>query len=120
MDFRILGPLEVASDGELVQLRAAKQRALLAVLLLHANDVVSYTRLLDELWGERPPATAIKTLQVYIAALRKALGSERIVSRTRGYLLRADADEVDATRFELLVGEAQQYREAGAAAEAAE
>jgi predicted ATPase/DNA-binding SARP family transcriptional activator len=119
VDFRILGPLEVASEGQLVQLRAAKQRALLAVLLLHANDVVSYTRLLDELWGERPPATAIKTLQVYIAALRKALGSERIVSRTRGYLLRADADEVDATRFEQLVGEAQQYREAGAAAEAA-
>jgi predicted ATPase/DNA-binding SARP family transcriptional activator len=120
MDFRILGPLEIASEGKLVQLRAAKQRALLAVLLLHANDVVSYTRLLDELWGERPPATAIKTLQVYVAALRKALGSERIVSRARGYLLRADADEVDVTRFERLVGEAQQYREAGAAAEAAE
>jgi predicted ATPase/DNA-binding SARP family transcriptional activator len=120
VDFRILGPLEIASEGELVQLRAAKQRALVAVLLLHANDVVSYGRLLDELWGERPPATAIKTLQVYIAALRKALGSERIVSRPRGYLLRADADEVDATRFEFLVGEAQQYREAGAAAEAAE
>jgi predicted ATPase/DNA-binding SARP family transcriptional activator len=120
VEFRILGPLEIASEGGLVQLRAAKHRALLAVLLLHANQVVSYGRLLDELWGEEPPATAIKTLQVYVAALRKALGSERIVSRARGYLLRAEADEVDAARFELLVGDAQQLREAGAAAEAAE
>ena len=67
--------MEIESEGGLVQLRAAKHRALLAVLLLHANQVVSYGRLLDELWGEEPPATAIKTLQVYVAALRKALVS---------------------------------------------
>jgi predicted ATPase/DNA-binding SARP family transcriptional activator len=113
VQFGILGPLEVTHDGEPVELRATKQRALLAVLLLHANEVVSYERLLDELWGEWPPETATKTLQVYIAALRKALGQERIVSRPRGYLLRAESDELDATRFERLVAEARGLRDAG-------
>ncbi len=120
VEFRILGPLEIVSGGEPVRIRAAKQRAVLAVLLLHANDVVTYERLLDELWGDRPPATAIKTLQVYVAALRKALGAQRIDRRGRGYVLRVEAGELDSSRFELLLEEARQYREDGATEEAAE
>ena len=73
MDFRILGPLEAFDEGRAVMLGGGKQRALLAVFLLHANETLSTDRLIDELWGERPPATAAKTVQVYISRLRKAL-----------------------------------------------
>src|SRR5215217_8569176 len=77
MEFLILGPLEVRLDGEPVSLGAAKQRALLAILLLQPNQVVSSERLIDDLWGERPPATAANALQVYVAQLRKALEPRR-------------------------------------------
>src|SRR5919109_723124 len=88
MEFRILGPLEVAEGGVPVALGAPKQRAVLAVLLLHANEVVSAQRLIDELWGERPPATVGKSLQVHVSQLRKELGqgngSGETIVRTRG------------------------------------
>jgi DNA-binding SARP family transcriptional activator len=101
MDFRILGPLEVLDDdGRTVEIAAGRQRALLAVLLLHANEVVSVDQLIDALWGDRPPETAAKALQGQISALRKALGPERVETREPGYLLRVRTEELDAGRFE--------------------
>ncbi len=82
MEFRILGPLEVLENGHHVPLRGSKQRALLASLLLHANEVVSRDRLIDELWGASPPDTARTALQVYASQLRKALGRDLILSQT--------------------------------------
>jgi DNA-binding SARP family transcriptional activator len=74
MEFRILGPLEVLEEeGRAVALGGSKQRALLAVLLLHANKPLTTERLIDELWGERPPATAAKAVHVHVSRLRKAL-----------------------------------------------
>ena len=88
--FRILGPFEVVDQGRRVVLGGPKQRALLAVLVLHRGEVVSSDRLIDELWGERPPATAAKTLQGFVSDLRKALGDGLLVTRGRGYLLRSE------------------------------
>ena len=76
MEFRILGPLEVLDEGRVVALGGSKQRALLALLLLHANQTLTPDRLIDELWGERPPATAAKTLQAHVSRLRKALAAD--------------------------------------------
>ena len=73
MEFRVLGPLEVVEDGRTISLGGVKQRALLASLLLRANEVVSSDTLIDELWGASPPATAAKAVQVYVSALRKEL-----------------------------------------------
>ena len=84
MEFRILGPLEVLSDGQAVDLGGAKQRALLAVLLLYANHVVSRDRLIDALWEDDPPETAAKALQVYVSQLRKLLGKERLQTKAPG------------------------------------
>jgi YVTN family beta-propeller protein len=102
MEFRILGPLEVLEDGRQVDLGGAKQRALLAILLLHANEVVSTDRLIDALWEEEPPETAQKALQVYVSHLRKALGRERVETKAPGYRLRAAEDEFDLERFQIL------------------
>src|SRR6478609_4745670 len=99
MEFRILGPLEVLSDGQAVDLGGAKQRALLAVLLLDANHVVSMDRLVDALWEDDPPETATKALQVYVSGLRKLIGKERLQTRTPGYLLGVARDELDLERF---------------------
>ena len=71
MDFCVLGPLEARRDGLPVALGGTKQRALLAVLLLHAGEVVSTDRLIDELWGDDPPPTAAHTVQVFVSRLRK-------------------------------------------------
>jgi DNA-binding SARP family transcriptional activator len=112
MDFRILGPLAVVDDDRAVALGGNKQRALLGLLLVHANETVSTDRLIDELWGERPPATAAKALQVQISRLRRALvggmsnGSEgTIVTREHGYELTLDPERLDAYRFERLLAE---------------
>ena len=107
MEFRILGPMEVTEQGQSVPLGGAKQRALLAVLLLHPNEVVSSDRLIDGVWAGEPPATALKTLQVYVSQLRKRLGTDVIVTRAPGYLLRVDRDDLDLSRFEVLVKEAK-------------
>lgn len=102
MDFRILGPLEVGTPEGVVQVGGAKPRALLAILLLNAGEVVSSDRLIDALWGERPPETAAKALQVYVSQLRKALGGSLILTRSPGYVLELDSHEVDAERFRRL------------------
>src|SRR2546428_12262534 len=97
MDFRILGPLEVVADGQEVPLGGAKQRALLALLLLHPNRVVSRDRLIDELWETDPPETARTALQVHVSQLRKALGRDRIVTQAPGYLVRVEPGELEST-----------------------
>jgi DNA-binding SARP family transcriptional activator len=99
MEFRILGPLEVSSEGRLVDIDSAKQRALLAVLLLEANSVVSTDRLIEALWEDDRPETAQKALQVHVSGLRKALGKERVVTREPGYRLLVEEDELDLARF---------------------
>ena len=81
MEFQILGPLEALAEGRRVSLQAAKPRALLAILLLHAGEPVSIDRLIADLWAGRPPATAAKILQTYVSQLRKALGDSTIVTR---------------------------------------
>jgi DNA-binding SARP family transcriptional activator len=90
-----------------LELGGAKQRSLLAILLLHANQVVSTDRLIDELWGAEPPATAAKGIQVIVSKLRKKLGGGRLATQARGYVLRVDPTELDLARFERLVAEAR-------------
>ncbi len=108
MEFRILGPIEVLDDGVPVDLGAPKQRAVLAVLLLHANEVVSADRLVDLVWGEDPPRTAAHSVQIYVSELRKAFADngEVIVTRRPGYELRVDPESIDAHRFADLVDKA--------------
>jgi DNA-binding SARP family transcriptional activator len=106
--FRLLGPLEVVGDdGEPLVLGGQKQRAVLALLLLRANHVVSTDFLIDSLWGENPPRTATTSLQNSISALRKVLGQHSLVTRSPGYMLVLDDDDLDLTRFERLVAEAR-------------
>src|SRR5437763_7702850 len=99
-EFRILGPFEVQRDGHAVALPAGKPRGLLAVLLLHRNEVVSVDALVEALWAE-PPATAAKNVQVYVSHLRKALGKGALLTRPPGYVLRVDTGRVDADRFRM-------------------
>src|SRR5690348_559236 len=109
MEFGVLGPLEVREGGQVIPLGGAKQRALLAVLLLHANEVVSRVRLIDGLWGEEPPATAAHTVETYVSRLRRVLhhaGShDALITRPPGYMLRIDPEELDLSRFENLMRE---------------
>ena len=106
MRFRILGPLVVADDqSRELALGGPKQRAVLAILLLHAREVVSADRLIDDLWGEHSPASAAKTVQVYVSNLRKALGDGILLTRAGGYALEAEAGDIDAERFRELAGE---------------
>jgi DNA-binding SARP family transcriptional activator/streptogramin lyase len=102
----VLGPVEVKIGGRPVDVGGAKQRALLAVLVLHANHPVSAGRLIGELW-EQPPATALKSVQVYVSRLRRTLEgtTARIQTTPAGYLLAADAQDVDVLRFEALAAE---------------
>ena len=106
MRFGILGPFEVADDQRRkIALGGRKQQAVLAILVLHAGEVVSSDRLIEELWGERAPATAAKTVQVYVSKLRKALGEGVVLTRAGGYVLDPDRTDVDVHRFEALVAE---------------
>src|SRR5882724_9933240 len=103
MEFRILGTVEARSDGRLLSIGGGKQRAVLAALLLHANEAVSRDRLMDAVWGDAPPPSAHQSLDSYISRLRRALGSDRIVRRPRGYVLVVEPGELDLDRFEALV-----------------
>ena len=104
-EFRILGPLEVIEDGTVLELGAQKQRTVLAVLLLHANAVVSTDRLIDAVWEDDPPARADKALQVYVSHLRKVVGKERLLTRAPGYVLTVADGELDLSRFESLLSD---------------
>ena len=105
MEFKVLGPLEVLDDGRSLDLGAPGQRALLAFLLLHANEVVSSDRLAEALWPSRLPKTPAKTIQVYVSRLRTSFGSGREALETRGsgYVLRVSPGELDLHQFEALL-----------------
>jgi len=107
MQFRILGALEVDDDGRTVAVAGAKPRALLATLLLHANDVVSADRLTDALWGDEPPETAKNALQVHVSQLRKALGNNAVERRGSGYVIEVASADLDLARFQELCAEAE-------------
>src|SRR5262249_55573051 len=107
MEFRILGPLEVVDRGRALMLGGPKPRALLARLLLDANETVSTDRLVDALWGSHPPKRAANALQYHVSQLRKLLGPERIVTSAPGYVVRLQGDEFDLLRFERLAAEAE-------------
>jgi DNA-binding SARP family transcriptional activator len=119
VEFRILGPLELIDDeGGVFELAGSKRRALLTLLLLHANQVVSSDRLLDELWGDQPPASGVTALQVSMSKLRKMLGAAASVLETRppGYRLRLGPDQLDLSQFEALADEASELEPAQARA----
>lgn len=123
MEYRILGPLEVADEGDPVPLGRLKERLVLAVLLLHANEFVPRERLIDELWGEAPPPTAKKAVNVYISQLRKALarnGHDPITTVDGGYRLGVDDDELDVSRLRQLLATARERESAGELEAAAE
>jgi len=105
MEFRILGPFEAFRRGEPLEVGAGKQQALLALLLLRSGEVVSTDRLVDALWEEDPPASAVNSVHVYVSQLRKALGDGRLATRGRGYLLALEPEQLDLGRFERLLGE---------------
>ena len=115
MEFGILGPLRVLAPGGEIPVPGAKRRALLAVLLLHHRDaVVSAERLIDELWGDDPPATAAKGLQVHVSELRRALGDgQPIVTRPTGYAIELAPGALDLDQFERHLDEARRLRAAG-------
>lgn len=105
MEFRLLGPLEVLDGGKAIPLGGHRQRTVLAALLVNAGHVVSTDRLIDEVWGDEPPEAARKALQAYISRLRKLLGSERLDSQGRGYVVYVESTDLDAAEFEKLIGE---------------
>jgi DNA-binding SARP family transcriptional activator len=127
IEFRLLGPLELRPDGRLKSVRAAKQRALLAALLLQANQVVSADQLIEELWGGNPPSTARNTLQTLVLRLRRVLRPprsdrpppERLVTDPSGYLLIVGPDQLDLHRFERVVDQARRALATGRAEQAA-
>ncbi len=107
LEFRLLGPLEVTSEGSPVALAGQRQRALLALLLLRPGELVPSERLIDELWGEQPPRTAVTSLQNSISQLRKLLGPDALETRAPGYVLRVERTAIDVHRFEQIVRRAR-------------
>jgi DNA-binding SARP family transcriptional activator len=105
IDYRILGPVEVSVGGRVIEIGGPRLRRLLAILLLHANEPVSRGTLVQDLWGDEPPAGAQGSLEVYVSRLRKALGSPVVLTRPGAYCLRVDDGQLDARRFEQLVGQ---------------
>src|SRR6478736_10080697 len=107
MNIRVLGALEASVDRRPVRLGAAKPRSVLAILALHPGEIVSTERLIEGLWGEQPPATAVKLVQLYVSQLRKALtesgGGKAIATRGHGYELQLAPEDVDAGHFEQLL-----------------
>ncbi len=116
----MLGPIEVRADGVLTTLGGRRQRAVLAVLALHPNQVVSVDRLVEDIWGENPPPTAVHTVQVFVSRLRRALADagDRLITRPPGYVLDLQAGEVDAHRFERFYESARTALAAGNADDA--
>jgi DNA-binding SARP family transcriptional activator len=116
LEFRILGPLEAIGDDGPIHLGGPRQRATLALLLLHANRVVPIERLADDLYAGRPPVTAVTQVQRQVSDLRKVLGAAAIETRPPGYLLHVDADRFDLARFEWLTAAAERNHGVDAAA----
>jgi DNA-binding SARP family transcriptional activator len=117
IEFRILGPLEVSVDGRLLPLGSPKQRALLALLLVHANEMISRDRIIEELWAEAPPASVESAFHVYLSRVRRLLvsaaGGGLLTREGHGYRLRIEPDQLDATRFEGLVDKGGEALAAG-------
>ena len=113
MEFRVLGLLEVADDGRLLTIARGKESALLALLLVNANEPLSTDRIVDEMWEGRPPENAAKTVQIYISRLRSRVGRERILTTPAGYVLEVEPGELDTITFERLGAEGQSQLEAG-------
>jgi DNA-binding SARP family transcriptional activator len=124
MEVRLLGPFEVSDAGQAFTVGGGRRRALLALLALHPNEVLPAERLIDELWGEQPPPTALKGLQVQVSRLRKDLaqdGNESVLqTRSNGYVLQISPDQVDIRRFELKLDEGARALSAGEPGRAAE
>ena len=124
MEYKVLGPLEVAAEDREVLLGGGRQRSLLALLLLHANEVVSSERLIDDLWGGAPPPTAAKTVQVYVSQLRKSLRNGDpegpLLTRGHGYVMKVAPGELDLDRFERALDDGRRALADDAPAEAAE
>src|SRR4051812_44035119 len=119
VDFRVLGPVQVTAGSGAVDLASGRQVALLCCLLVARGEVVSRDRLIDALWGERPPATAVNALQVHVHELRRRLGAERIERKGPGYRVVVDDGELDAGRFERLATRGRAELAGGAHGEAA-
>src|SRR6266511_223945 len=131
MDFRILGPLEVEHEGGELPLGGGQQRALLALLLLHANEVVAVDEIVDALWPESPPPSATKSVHALVSRLRGLLEGEPVarngaeidngvlLTRPHGYSLRVAPGELDLHRFDELVNEGRAALAAGEATVAA-
>jgi DNA-binding SARP family transcriptional activator/streptogramin lyase len=116
VEFRILGPLEVLDEGRPITLGPLKEQVVLAVLLLHTNEVVSREHLIDELWGESPPPTARKAINVYLSQVRKTLsrnGENPIATAAGGYRLAVEAERLDAACVQRLLAAAREYVSAG-------
>jgi predicted ATPase/DNA-binding SARP family transcriptional activator len=120
IEFRLLGPLEAVSNNRSIPLGGVRQRALLALLLLHPNEVVARDVLIDGLWGEHPPESAANALAALVARLRRALPTETIATRAGGYEARIESDALDLVRFERLAAEGGRALDAGDATAAAE
>jgi DNA-binding SARP family transcriptional activator len=118
VEFRILGPLEALLDGVPAALGGPRQRAVLAILLAHANEVVPADRLIDGVWDDDPPETAANVLQGYVSHLRRALGREVIATRGRDYAIRVTDGALDLHRYERLAGAAATARAEGRARDA--
>jgi predicted ATPase/DNA-binding SARP family transcriptional activator len=119
VEFRILGPLEVLDRGRVLSLGGRRKRAVLAILLKHRNRAVSSDRLIEELWGERQPATALQTVRVHVSQLRKVLGPDLLRTLPAGYVLEREPEQLDACRFERLLAEGRAAIAVGDAASAA-
>jgi DNA-binding SARP family transcriptional activator len=119
IEYRVLGSLEALDEGRPLSLGGPRQRAVLAVLLLHANEVVPASRLIDDVWGDEPPETAANILQGYVSDLRHALGKDTIATRGRGYSITVEAGELDLRRFERLAEAGIEALDDDRAAEAA-
>ncbi|HLE99046.1 MAG TPA: BTAD domain-containing putative transcriptional regulator [Gaiellaceae bacterium] len=122
LETRILGPLEVLVGGERVDIKGGKQRELLAILLIHANEIVSPDRLIEELWGETPPPSALKTLQALVSRLRANLGSASGALETHGhgYRFHVEQGRLDADAFRTRLEGGRRALARGAAEEAAD
>jgi DNA-binding SARP family transcriptional activator len=117
---RLLGPLEIEHAGRPVAVGGRAQRALLARLLIEPNRTVSVDRLVEDLWGERAPASAPKMVQIYVSTLRKVLPEGVLVTRSPGYAMEIPPEAVDVHRFERLIGRGRAALASGSAAEASE
>jgi DNA-binding SARP family transcriptional activator len=107
MEFRLLGPVEVLEGGRALPVGGRRQRAVLVHLLLSPGTPVSTARLIEQVWGDAPPAAVRTSLHTYVSRLRAVLGAARVETRSTGYVLHATEDEIDAVRFERTIARAR-------------